>query len=201
MRKLDYLPDELAGLEKELADTYFRSVSICQSLPASWAIGQLFPVLPLHRLDEKPTRHAVIADITCDSDGKIDRFIDLRDVKRTLELHPLRKGEPYYLGFFLVGAYQEILGDLHNLFGDTDAVHVRIEDDGLYSIEHEVEGDDVSEVLHYVQYDRHTLVEKVRRTIERAMRDGEISLEDSARLRKRYEQGLTEYTYRSRDDD
>ena len=156
--------------------------------------------MPIHRLDEEPNRRGVFADLTCDSDGKIDRFIGNDGVRAQLPLHAWN-GEPYYVGVFLVGAYQEILGDLHNLFGDTDAVHVRVEDDGRYAIEHEVEGDEVSEVLHYVQYDRHALIEKVRRTIERALRDGDIGLEDSARLRKRYEQGLTEYTYLSRDDD
>ena len=154
--------------------------------------------LPIHRLDEEPTRRGVFADLTCDSDGRIDRFIDQRDVKDVLELHPF-DGEPYYIGMFLLGAYQEILGDLHNLFGDTDAVHVRLEDDGSYSVDHVVEGDAVDDVLQYVQYDRRALIEKVRRTIEDALRRGQISLEESARLRRRYKQGLEEYTYLSRD--
>ena len=139
------------------------------------------------------------ADLTCDSDGKIDRFIDQRDVKDVLELHAFT-GAPYYIGMFLVGAYQEILGDLHNLFGDTDAVHVRLENDGTYSVDHVVEGDAVDDVLDYVQYDRRALIEKVRRTIEEALREGRISLEESARLRRRYQQGLEEYTYFSRGD-
>jgi arginine decarboxylase len=166
-------------------------------MPDHWAVKQLFPVMPIHRLDEKPTRRGVFADLTCDSDGKIDQFIDQRDVRDVLELHPWT-GAPYYIGVFLVGAYQEILGDLHNLFGDTDAVHVRLDDEGGYVVEHVVEGDAVSDVLAYVQYDRRALVEKVRRTIEAALRRGQISLEESARLRKRYEQGLQEYTYLSR---
>jgi len=141
----------------------------------------------------------VFADLTCDTDGKIDQFIDQHDVRDILELHPW-SGQPYYIGVFLVGAYQEILGDLHNLFGDTDAVHVRLEEDGSYSVEHVVEGDAVEEVLHYVQYDRRTLIEKVRRTIEEALRADRISLEESARLRRRYRQGLEEYTYLSQDD-
>jgi arginine decarboxylase len=162
-------------------------------------VKQLFPVMPIQRLDEKPTRRGVFADLTCDSDGKIDRFIDPRDVKDVLELHPFN-GHPYYIGVFLVGAYQEILGDYHNLFGDTDAVHLRLGGDGRYEVEHVVEGDAVTDVLRYVQYDRGTLIERVRRTIEIAMREGQISLEDSARLRRRYEEGLNEYTYLTRND-
>jgi len=195
---LDPVPEELQGLERELADIYYANFSVFQSMPDHWAVQQLFPVVPIHRLDEEPTRRGVFADLTCDSDGRIDRFICERGRKRVLELHPWN-GEPYYVGVFLVGAYQEILGDLHNLFGDTDAVHVRMGGDGRYEIEHVVDGDDVSEVLHYVQYERASLVERVRRTIEEALRSGQISLEESARLRKRYEQGLADYTYLQRD--
>jgi len=168
-------------------------------VPDHWAVKQLFPVMPIHRLDERPTRRGIFADLTCDSDGKIDQFIDQRDVKDTLELHAAN-GQPYYIGVFLVGAYQEILGDLHNLFGDTDAVHVRLDEDGSYNVHHVVEGDAVDEVLSYVQYDKRELIEKVRRTIEAALRAGSITLEESARLRKRYEQGLQEYTYLSRSE-
>ncbi len=191
-------PDELKTLERALADTYFGNFSVFQSAPDHWAVGQLFPIMPIHRLDEEPSRRAVIADLTCDSDGKMDRFISSGGEKRALEVHPY-EGVPYHLGVFLVGAYQEILGDLHNLFGDTDAIHVRLDDDGSLSVDHVVEGDEVSEVLSYVQYDRRALVEKVRRTIETALRQGEISLEDSALLRRRYEQGLKEYTYLASD--
>jgi arginine decarboxylase len=198
MRELDYVPEDLETLEKGVADTYYGNFSVFQSAPDHWAVKQLFPVMPIHRLDEKPTRRGVFADLTCDSDGKIDQFIDTHDVKDVLELHSWT-GAPYYIGMFLLGAYQEILGDLHNLFGDTDAVHVRLADDGHYVVEHVVEGDDVSNVLSYVQYDRRALIEKVRRTIEAALRTGDISLEESARLRKRYEQGLEDYTYHSRD--
>ncbi len=198
VRELDYVPEDLAALEKGVADTYYGNFSVFQSAPDHWAVKQLFPVMPIHRLDEKPTRRGVFADLTCDSDGKIDQFIDTHDVKDVLELHSWT-GAPYYIGMFLLGAYQEILGDLHNLFGDTDAVHVRLADDGHYVVEHVVEGDDVSNVLGYVQYDRRALIEKVRRTIEGALRTGDISLEESARLRKRYEQGLEDYTYHSRD--
>jgi arginine decarboxylase len=198
-REMPYVPDDLEPLEKGLADTYYGNFSVFQSAPDHWAVKQLFPVMPIHRLDEKPTRRGVFADLTCDSDGKIDRFIDQRDVKETLPLHPFN-GNPYFIGVFLVGAYQEILGDYHNLFGDTDAVHVRLGADGRYVVEHVVEGDSVSDVLRYVQYDRNPMIERVRRTIETAMRKGEISLEESARLRRRYEEGLSEYTYLTRND-
>jgi len=199
IRDLRYVPEDLQGLEKGLADTYYANFSVFQSAPDHWAVQQLFPVMPIHRLNEEPGRRGVFADLTCDSDGKIDRFIDPHDVKDVLELHAWT-GEPYYIGMFLLGAYQEILGDLHNLFGDTDAVHVRIEPDGRYRVEHVVEGDDVSDVLHYVQYDRGQLMERVRQTVEDALRAGQITLEDSARLRRRYKEGLEEYTYLHRDD-
>jgi arginine decarboxylase len=194
----DSIPEELEPLEKGLADTYYANLSVFQSMPDHWAVKQLFPILPIHRLDEKPVRRGVFVDLTCDSDGKIDQFIDMHDVKDVLELHTWN-GQPYYMGVFLVGAYQEILGDLHNLFGDTDAVHVTLADDGNYRVERVVEGDDVEHVLSYVQYDRRALIEKVRVTIEEAARRGQITLEESARLRRRYEQGLGEYTYLSRD--
>jgi len=200
VRDLPYVPEDLEDLEKDLYDTYYGNFSVFQSAPDHWAVKQLFPVMPIHRLDERPTRRGVFADLTCDSDGKIDQFIDQRDVKDTLELHQTNGQQPYYIGVFLLGAYQEILGDLHNLFGDTDAVHVRLDTDGSYDIHHVVEGDAVDEVLSYVQYDRGQLVEKVRRTIEASLRTGDISLEESARLRKRYEQGLQEYTYLARDE-
>jgi arginine decarboxylase len=199
VRELESVPDDLANLEKDLADTYYGNFSVFQSAPDHWAVKQVFPVLPIHRLDEEPTRRGVFADLTCDSDGKIDRFIDQHDVRDILELHPW-SGQPYYIGVFLVGAYQEILGDLHNLFGDTDAVHVRLDDEGGYSVEHVVEGDDISDVLRYVQYEPKDLVEKVRLTVERALRKGQISLEDSTRLRRSYAQALRDYTYLSLDD-
>ncbi len=198
-QELPFLPEDLEELPKGLADTYYGNLSVFQSAPDHWAVKQLFPVMPIHRLASRPTRRGVFADLTCDSDGKIDQFIDQRDVKDVLELHPWT-GAPYYIGVFLVGAYQEILGDLHNLFGDTDAVHVRLEEDGGYSVEHLVEGDEVSDVLQYVQYDVRALKEKVRRIIERSLRHGRISLEESALLRRRYAEGLSGYTYLSRDD-
>ena len=199
VRELPYVPEDLEDLEKGLADTYYGNFSVFQSAPDHWAVKQLFPVMPIHRLDERPTRRGVFADLTCDSDGKIDQFIDQRDVKDVLPLHPYN-GLPYYIGVFLVGAYQEILGDLHNLFGDTDAVHVRLDEQGRTVVEHVVEGDEVHEVLSYVEYDQRQLIERVRRTIEAALREGTISLEESARLRKQYEQGLQEYTYLTRDE-
>jgi arginine decarboxylase len=199
VRELPEVPEDLEDLEKSLADTYYANLSVFQSAPDHWAVKQLFPILPIHRLEEKPTRRGIFADLTCDSDGKIDQFIDPHDVKDVLELHAWN-GAPYYIGVFLVGAYQEILGDLHNLFGDTDAVHVKLTEEGGYTVEHVVEGDAVEGVLAYVQYDRRALVEKVRRTIEQALRRGEMSSEESARLVKRYEQGLQEYTYLSRDE-
>jgi arginine decarboxylase len=194
VREMPYVPEDLEPLEKALADTYYGNFSVFQSAPDHWAVKQLFPIMPIHRLNEKPTHRGVFADLTCDSDGKIDKFIDQKDVKDVLELHPWN-GQPYYIGVFLVGAYQEILGDLHNLFGDTDAVHVRLNGDGRYKVEHVVEGDEVTDVLRYVQYDKGALIEKVRLTIEDAMHAGTISLEESARLRRHYENGLQEYTY------
>jgi len=190
-----YVPEDLGNLNKMLSDTYYCNFSVFQSMPDAWAVGHLFPVVPIHRLNEEPTQEAILADLTCDSDGKIDQFIDLRDVKRTLRLHKLRDQEPYYLGAFLVGAYQETLGDLHNLFGDTNAVHVSLGDDGRYRLEHVVVGDTISEVLSYVEYDRIDLVRRVRDSAELAVREGEMTLEQSAELMKRYEEGLSGYTY------
>jgi len=192
---LKEMPEELEDLEKGLADTYYGNLSVFQSMPDHWAVKQLFPVMPIQRLHEKPSRRAIIADLTCDSDGKIDQFIDQHDVKNVLELHPL-DGRRYYVAVFLLGAYQEILGDLHNLFGDTDAVHVVVdEESGGYMIDHIVEGEDVKDVLAYVEYDQAALTEKVRRLAEDARRRGDISIEEATRLRARYKQGLWEYTY------
>jgi arginine decarboxylase len=187
-------PEEIQGLDALMADTYFCNFSVFQSMPDSWAIGQLFPVMPIHRLNERPMRRGVLADITCDSDGKIDQFVDLRDIKRALELHPY-DGTPYYLGVFLIGAYQEILGDLHNLLGDTNAVHVDLDEDGDIELSHVVEGDTVTEVLSYVQFDPKELVERFRREVEKAVKDKRISLEDSSLLLRFYIDGMNGYTY------
>jgi len=194
VRELDYVPDELKNLESQISDTYFCNYSIFQSMPDSWAIRQLFPIMPIHRLNEEPTRRAILADITCDSDGKVDRFIDLHDVKKVLTLHPF-DGRDYYLAAFLVGAYQEILGDLHNLLGDTNAVHVSLEPDGEVSVDHVVKGDTVREVLNYVQYKSDELLSLMRKDVERAVRDKKITLEESALFLKFYESGLHGYTY------
>jgi len=194
VRELEYVPEELHGLEALLSDTYFCNFSIFQSMPDSWAINQLFPIMPIHRLNEPPTRRAVLGDITCDSDGKIDQFIDLRDVRNTLQLHPY-KGEPYFLGAFLLGAYQEILGDLHNLFGDTNAVHISLDDDGEINLDAVIKGDTVREVLNYVQYSAEELTARMRKDVERAVRTGKISLEESRQLLRFYENGLEGYTY------
>jgi Arginine decarboxylase (spermidine biosynthesis) len=163
-------------------------------MPDSWAIKQLFPVMPIHRLDERPTRQAVLGDVTCDSDGKIDQFIDRRDVKRTLPLHPLDQG-PYYLGAFLIGAYQEILGDLHNLFGDTNAVHVSTDEQGEVVLDAVIKGDTVREVLDYVEFDAEELVKRLRSSIERAVREGLIGDGQAGRFLRFYEEGLRGYTY------
>ena len=194
-RRLEAVPEELEGLEGILSDIYFCNVSIFQSLPDSWAIDQMFPVMPVHRLDECPTRNAVLADITCDSDGKIDHFVSLRETKRTLELHELRDGEPYYVVVFLVGAYQETLGDLHNLFGDTHVVHIKLHDEGGWWIEETVKGDTAAEVLRYMQYDVERLFPQFARDCERGVREGRISLAESQALRRFYEAQLNGYTY------
>jgi arginine decarboxylase len=201
VRELDHIPEELEGLEKALSDTYFCNFSMFQSLPDSWAIDQLFPIVPIHRLNEAPTRRAVLADITCDSDGKIDQFIDLHDVKHVLELHPVPTGQDYYLGMFLVGAYQEILGDLHNLFGDTNTVHVSLDEATGYKIDHVVTGDTVTDVLHYVSYSKDDLVSRVRRAAENAMRQKRMTIEESRQLLRMFEGGLAGYTYLEGDGD
>jgi arginine decarboxylase len=194
-RKLERLPEELEDLESILSDTYFCNFSVFQSLPDSWAIDQLFPIMPIHRLEERPTRTAVLADITCDSDGKIDHFVSMRDVKRTLELHELRAGEKYYLAAFLVGAYQETLGDLHNLFGDTHVVHVRLHDEGGWWIEEIVKGDTANKVLEYMEYDVAELYPALARDCERAIRDGRMTLAESQALKRFYESELDGYAY------
>jgi arginine decarboxylase len=194
MQDLDYAPEELQGLSSMLSDTYFCNFSVFQSMPDSWAIKQLFPIMPIHRLNEPPTRRAVLGDITCDSDGKIDQFIDLRDVRQTLELHPFN-GQPYYLGAFLLGAYQEILGDLHNLFGDTNAVHVRMDENGEIVLDGVVKGDTVREVLAYVQYNADELLNQLRKDVERAVRGNMITIQESRQLLRFYESGLDGYTY------
>ena len=193
-RQMEFVPEELESLSALLSDTYFCNFSLFQSMPDSWAIKQLFPVMPIHRLNERPCRNAVLGDVTCDSDGKIDQFIDRRDVKRTLPLHAWRN-EPYYLGAFLIGAYQEILGDLHNLFGDTNAVHVSTDDRGEVVVDAVIKGDTVREVLDYVEFEPDQLVQQLRVSIEQAVRDGRICDGQAGRFLKFYEEGLGGYTY------
>jgi arginine decarboxylase len=188
------VPEDLQNLDEQLSDTYFCNFSLFQSIPDSWAIKQLFPVMPIHRLNEKPTKHAVLGDITCDSDGKLDRFVDRRDVKKTLPLHAVN-GDPYYLGVFLVGAYQEILGDLHNLFGDTHAVHVSLDENGGARLDALIKGDTVREVLDYVEFDPEMLLGKLRTDVETAVREGRVDYEGAGRLLRFYEDGLHGYTY------
>jgi len=193
-KQLEFMPEELEGLEAVLSDTYFCNFSLFQSIPDSWAIKQLFPVMPIHRLNERPTRGAVLGDVTCDSDGKIDQFIDRRDVKRTLPLHAWQQ-DPYYLGAFLIGAYQEILGDLHNLFGDTNAVHVSTDAKGDVVLDAVIKGDTVREVLDYVEFDSNQLVQRLRESIEQAVREERICDEQAGKFLKFYEEGLGGYTY------
>lgn len=188
--------DIIKTLQEELCDTYFCNFSVFQSVPDSWAVGQLFPVMPIHRLEQQPDHEATLADLTCDSDGKIEKFIDSEtgEYKKTIRIHEYKEGTPYYLGVFLTGAYQEILGDLHNLFGDTDAVHVSMTDAG-YTIDHYVPGDTVTEVLSYVQYGRTELVDSVRQASEESIQKGTITKQEAKLLIRHYEDGLSGYTY------
>ena len=192
--------EDIKELDRMLSDIYFANFSLFQSMPDSWAIDHMFPVLPVHRLDERPTRHAVLGDITCDSDGKVDRFINGGQQNRTLLLHELRPNEPYQLAVFMVGAYQEILGDLHNLFGDTHAVHVDVHD-GIAKVQSIVKGDTVREVLGYVQYEGRELVDKLQEAVEDAVQHGFINNEQAGDTVSFYENALGHYTYLSRRSD
>jgi arginine decarboxylase len=185
----------LRDLENVLADTYFCNFSVFQSLPDSWAIDQLFPIAPIHRLEEKPTRRAVLADMTCDSDGKIDRFIGQRDIGRALPVHELVDGQKYYLGIFLTGAYQETLGDLHNLFGDTHVVHVGLEPERGWHVEEIIEGDTAAEVLSYLQYDVESLWARLEGSCDRAVEDKRLSREEAVEILAFYRAELDGYTY------
>lgn len=185
------------NLQKELTDTYFCNFSVFQSLPDSWAVKQVFPVMPIHRLIERPERRATLVDLTCDSDGKIDHFIDAdgEQMQNYLEVHDITEGQPYYLGAFLTGAYQEILGDLHNLFGDTDTVHITINDNGTYTVDHVLQGDTVTEVLSYLDYNRPELIEMIRKATEQSIQKGSLGHVEARLLMKHYEEGLAGYTY------
>jgi len=194
IRHLEYVPDEISGLERMLSTIYYCNFSLFQSLPDHWAVKQLFPVVPLHRLDTQPTEEGILADITCDSDGMMSQFVDLRDMRDTLPLHPLIPGEPYYIGVFLVGAYQEILGDLHNLFGDTNVVHVSVGPNG-YEIDKTVEGDCISDVLGYVEFSGRDLLGLMRKRVEASLRTGSMKLEETAPFIRDITDMLDDYTY------
>ncbi len=188
--------DILIHLRQELCDTYFCNFSVFQSIPDSWAVGQIFPVMPIHRLNEQPHRQATLADLTCDSDGKLEKFIDPETggFKKTINVHDLKENSPYFMGVFLTGAYQEILGDLHNLFGDTDAVHVSVTEAG-YTLDHYIPGDTVNEVLSYVQYRQYNMVDSIRAAAEESIQKGTLSKQEAKLLIKHYEEGLSGYTY------
>ncbi|WP_299577961.1 biosynthetic arginine decarboxylase [uncultured Sunxiuqinia sp.] len=192
--KIRHVPHELHQLDKLLADKYFCNFSLFQSLPDSWAIDQIFPIMPIHRLDEKPDRAATLQDITCDSDGQIDNFISTRNLSHYLPVHKLKAKEPYYIGVFLVGAYQEILGDLHNLFGDTNAVHVSVDGDS-YSIDQIIDGETVAEVLDYVQYNPKKMVRTVETWVTSSVKAGTISATEGKEFLSNYRSGLYGYTY------
>ena len=193
-KHMKHVPEELRGLDKILADKYFCNFSLFQSLPDSWAIDQLFPIMPIQRLDERPTRNATLQDITCDSDGKIANFVTDGHIGNVLPLHPLKKNEPYYLGVFLVGAYQEILGDMHNLFGDTNAAHISVKD-GKYCIDQIFDGETVEEVLDYVQYNPKKLVRQLEQWVTKSVKEGKISLDEGKEFLGTYRNGLFGYTY------
>ena len=193
-KSLKHTPEELKNLDKLLADKYFCNFSLFQSLPDSWAIDQLFPIVPIQRLDERPTRNATIQDITCDSDGKIANFVTNRHVSHVLPVHSLKKNEKYYLGVFLVGAYQEILGDMHNLFGDTNAVHVSVKDNS-YHIDQIFDGETVADVLDYVQYNPKKLVRQLETWVTKSVKEGKISIEEGKEFLSNYRSGLYGYTY------
>jgi arginine decarboxylase len=198
MRGVKRVPAELGGLERRFCDIYFGNFSIFQSAPDHWAVDQLFPIIPIHRLDERPERRGILADLTCDSDGVIDSFIGAEG-KSVIELHALNEN-PYYVGIFLLGAYQEILGDLHNLFGDTNAVHVTVDSKGNAILEHFVEQDTVTEVLGYVGFDRRDLLARIRQAVERSVRSGSLGLRESALFLRDYEKGLSGTTYLEDED-
>ncbi|MEX1376302.1 MAG: biosynthetic arginine decarboxylase [Eubacteriales bacterium] len=194
-KKVRMAPEELENIESAIADIYYCNFSLFQSIPDSWAIDQLFPIVPLQRLDECPSSNAVIADITCDCDGKIDHFIDPHDIKQTLPVHKLKDGEEYYFGVFLVGAYQETLGDLHNLFGDTNVVSIKVDTDGSYELVNEIQGDTVADVLSYVEFDTKHMRKSFRVTAEKAVREGRISTTDHRKIMDAFDAGLSGYTY------
>jgi arginine decarboxylase len=193
-KNLKHVPDDFRKLPKLIADKYFCNFSLFQSLPDSWGIDQFFPIMPIHRLDERPDRNCTIQDMTCDSDGKITDFIHYNSKADSLKVHRLKSNEPYYLGAFLVGAYQEILGDMHNLFGDTNAVHVSVDEKG-YQIEKIIDGETIADVLDYVQFDARKLVRTLERWVTSAVKEGKITLEEGKEFLSNYRSGLYGYTY------
>ena len=197
---MEHIPSDLEGLKESLADIYYGNFSLFQSLPDIWAIDQLFPIMPIHRLDEEPKRNAIIADITCDCDGKIDKFIGQHEVSNTLPLHEIKDDEEYYLGVFLVGAYQETLGDLHNLFGDTNVVSVRLNDDSTFDFVKEIHGDTIADVLSYVEYEPKEMALRYRNTAERAVKEGRITTRERQLMLKTYNASMQGYTYYERDE-
>ena len=196
IRDVEYIPDDLKDLEQIMASIYYANLSIFQSVPDSWAINQLFPIMPIHRLNEQPTARGILADLTCDSDGKIDRFINPRNGKSILELHPIKPNSPYYLGMFLVGAYQEVMGNLHNLFGHTNVVHIQMTPQG-YEVEYVIKGNTITDVLDCVQYNPKDLLETLRRRTETALQEKLITLEEAQKLLQNYQCSLDSYTYLS----
>ena len=197
---MERIPAELEGLKESLADIYYGNFSLFQSLPDIWAIDQLFPIMPIHRLNEEPKRQGIIADITCDCDGKIDRFIGDQEVANTLPLHELKEGEEYYIGVFLVGAYQETLGDLHNLFGDTNVVSVRLNSDNSFDFVKEIHGDTIADVLSYVEYQPKEMQLRYRNTAERAVKEGRITARERQTILKTFNASMQGYTYYERDE-
>jgi arginine decarboxylase len=194
-RELDHIPKDVQKINRLIYDVYYGNFSLFQSLPDVWAIDQILPIMPIHRLEEAPTRPAIISDITCDCDGKIDNFPDISQDKSSIMLHPLKNGEEYYLGVFLVGAYQETLGDLHNLFGDTNVVSIHVNDDGSYKFIRELEGDSVADVLSYVEYDLRAIKNRLKHIAENAIQKGFISAVERKSILASFEEGLRGYTY------
>jgi arginine decarboxylase len=196
-RGMKYVPEEVETLNTQLADQYLCNFSVFQSMPDHWAIRQLFPIVPIHRHDEAPTRQATLVDITCDSDGKVSDFIDLRDIKNTLPLHTLKPGEPYYIGIFLMGAYQDVMGDLHNLFGKVNEVHVFLDDTepGGYYIEEIIKGNDIAGVLSWIQYSSTDLAKRMKEQIDQKVREGVLKPKEGVEFQDFYEAMLHGYTY------
>ena len=189
------IPEELRALRSALAKTYYANLSIFRSAPDTWAIDQLFPVMPIHRLDQKPEELGSFADLTCDSDGKLERFIDSGKSKSLLELHAFKAGEPYWIGMFLAGAYQEVMGNLHNLFGSTNAVNIRLNDNGEYQLDHVVKGDTNAQVLETMEHNPSELLERLRIASEAAIRSGMLNIKDASRLMDHIESSLRQTTY------